>query len=137
MFLSAPGKHDVVFKNRRGLVRLSLETGANICPLYVFGGTDFFENLATSDGFFSNLSRKFRAGMTVFWGQFGLPFLPFTPKVTFAIGDPLPVEKWTGEGPVPEEKIEELHAMYMTALTSMFDKYKAAAGYPTAKLTIH
>lgn len=108
IFTSTPGKHAIVFKNRRGLTKLSLETGAMLCPTYVFGGTDFFHNLATSDSLFSKLSRSFRAGVTIFWGHFGLP-IPFTPRVTLCIGDPIPVKKWTGEGKVPAELIEELH----------------------------
>ena len=80
VFTSTPGKDIIVFKDRKGLIKLSLETGAQLCPCYVFGGTDFFNNLATNEGFLSSLSRKLRAGVTVFWGQFGLP-IPFAPKV--------------------------------------------------------
>jgi hypothetical protein len=56
-----------------------------ILPTYVFGGTDFFNNLATSDGMFSRVSRRMRMGMTVFWGPYGMLF-PYTPKVTMVIG---------------------------------------------------
>eukprot|EP01035_Chromulina_nebulosa_P024091 gene24091-31300_t len=44
---SMPGKNVIVFKNRHGIMRLSLETGAAIVPSYVFGGTDFFHSLST------------------------------------------------------------------------------------------
>ena len=80
IFTSTPGSHTIVFKKRRGLVRLSIETGAQLVPCYVFGGTDFFHNLATDDGFFAKLSRMCRAGVTVFWGRYWLP-VPFSPRV--------------------------------------------------------
>ena len=82
IFTSTPGRHSIVFKNRRGLVRLSIETGAEMVPCYVFGGTDFFHNLATDAGFFANLSRSLRAGVTIFWGHFGLP-IPYAPRVSY------------------------------------------------------
>jgi len=97
-----------VFKSRKGLVRLSIETGALLLPTYVFGGTDFFHNLATHDNFLSHVSRKYKIGLTYFWGLYGLP-IPLTPRVTMCIGEPLPVTKWTGEGRIPEEMIDELH----------------------------
>jgi len=82
IFTSTPGRHTIVFKKRRGLVRLSIETGAQLVPCYVFGGTDFFHNLATDDGLFAKLSRMCRAGVTIFWGPYGLP-IPYTPRVSF------------------------------------------------------
>lgn len=135
VFTSTPKKHAIVFKKRKGLVKLSLETGAQLCPTYVFGGTDFFNNLATHSGAFSRISRSLRMGITIFWGQFGLP-IPFSPRVTLCIADPLPVEKWTGDGPVPAEKIEELHKRYLDSIQDLFDKYKSVAGYPDATLEI-
>ncbi len=106
--MSTPGKHAVIFKNRRGLCKLALETGCYLTPCYVFGGTDFFNNLATGDGFLSELSRKYKMGLTIFWGRFGLP-IPYTPKVTMCIADPLSCKKWEGPGEIPENLIDELH----------------------------
>ena len=80
IFTSTPGRHTIVFKNRRGLCKLAIETGAQLIPCYVFGGTDFFNNLATDDGFFASLSRTLRMGVTIFWGPLGLP-IPYAPKV--------------------------------------------------------
>jgi hypothetical protein len=108
IFVSTPGKHAVIFKNRRGLCKLALETGCNIAPCYVFGGTDFFNNLATGDSWLSKLSRKLQMGLTIFWGQYGLP-IPYTPRVTMCLADPLTCKKWNGEGKVPDDLINDLH----------------------------
>lgn len=135
IFTSTPGKHTIVFKGRKGLIRLSIETGASLIPTYVFGGTDFFNNLATSDSVFSRFSRKFKIGITFFWGYLGLP-IPFCPKVTMVICEPLPVVKWTGEGEIPMEMIDDLHNKYIQSIQEGFDKYKALAGYPDAVLNI-
>ena len=52
------------------------------------------------------------------------------------IGPPLPVQKWQGEGPIPEEMIEELHKKYLNAIILLFDTYKQEAGYPDGILEV-
>ena len=138
VFTSCPGDNTIVFKDRYGLTRLSLETGAKLIPCYVFGGTDFFENIATADGFLARLSRKFKMGIVGFYGKWGCPFIPYTPKVTMVIGDPLDVEKWDvpTKGRIPDGVVHELHARYLGSITELFEKYKIAAGHPNAKLVI-
>ncbi len=135
VFASQPNTHVMIYKNRRGLPRLALETGASLVPMWVFGGTDFFAQLATSSGWMSKFSRFMRAGLTVYWGRFGLP-IPFIPPhgVTLVIGAPIRVEK-LGPNP-PKDRVDALHAQYIDAVRALFDKYKAEAGYPTATLNV-
>lgn len=134
IFTAKPGKHRVVFKNRRGLVKLSLETGSQIIPTYVFGANDFYKNALTDKGFFSSLSRKLRISIIFFGGHFWSPFLPFTPKVTMVMGSPIPVERWDKDTPIPAEVIERLHDLYLKQLEELFEKYKNLAGYPDGEL---
>ena len=56
----------------------AIETGAHICPTYVFGANDFYNNLMTSPYFrpLVTFSRKWRTCVSLFWGQYGLPVLP-------------------------------------------------------------
>ena len=151
MYTSCPKTHVVVFKERKGLVKLTLEVGAQLTPIYVFGGTDFFYNIVAGDNFIARLARKLRMGLALFYGPYFLP-LPFTPRVTFCYGEPLPLVKWESDrGPIPNELIEDMHdkvnlhtgstlnlpfVQYLRSLKAVFDKYKAAAGYPEAELTI-
>lgn len=139
VFTSTPGRHAIIF--RKGLVRLAIETNALLVPCYVFGGTDFFYNLATSDGLCCRLSRHLRAGCTVFFGPCGLP-MPFLPRVSMVIGKPIPipaVHQGAGDRDPQQalaQQIEELHGRFLEEMMQLFDKYKAAAGYPDAVLEI-
>lgn len=139
VFTSQPGKHMIVFKNRRGLIKLSIETGAKLLPCYVFGGTDFFYNLMTYSDVFATISRKLRMSITLFFGCFGLP-IPFTPRVTLIIGEPInyPIQwdKTASPDSIPVEAIEALHHQLTESLQIMFDKYKDIAGYKDAVLEI-
>jgi 1-acyl-sn-glycerol-3-phosphate acyltransferase len=132
-----PGSHDIVLQKRKGLIRLAVETGAMLCPCYAFGGTDFFQNLATDDGILATISRKFRLGLTLFWGQFGLP-IPFAVKVTMTVGDPIATPKLP-ENFTEEQKqaaIEELPSTFIKEIKALFNKFKGVAGYPDAKLNV-
>ncbi|GMH56820.1 hypothetical protein TL16_g02228 [Triparma laevis f. inornata] len=133
VFESTVGHNAIVFKNRRGLVKLAIETGSDLLPCYVFGGTDFYHNIATGTGILSRISRKMKAGVTIFYGWFFLP-LPFLPKVTLCVADPIRVEKVEGE--IPKELIESIHKEYIEAIKELFEKYKVKAGYPDAVLDV-
>lgn len=135
IFTSTPKRHAIVFKNRRGLVKLSIETKAELVPCYVFGGTDFFNNLATNDGFFSRMSRKLRMGLTLFFGYGGLP-LPFTPKVSMVVGKPIPIPDVPDDDEARSKTNDLLHAEFMKRIQELFERYKVAAGYPDAHLEI-
>jgi 2-acylglycerol O-acyltransferase 2 len=77
-------------------------------------------------------------GMTLFWGIWGTP-LPFTPRVSMCIGDPIQPPVWDKEkhpNAIPPDVIDAYHELFLKAMTDLFDKYKAAAGYPDAVLTI-
>lgn len=136
IFTAKPGKHRVVFKNRRGLVKLSLETGSQIIPTYVFGANDFYRNGLTDKGFIASLSRKLKISIIVFGGYLWSPFLPFTPRVTMVMAPPIPVERWNKQTPIPAEIIERLHDLYIKELEQLFEKYKSLAGYPNGRLEI-
>lgn len=139
VFQSVPGTDRIVFQSRRGLCKLAIKTGAELCPSYVFGGNDFLYNFASGNSPIAKFSRKFKLGLTLFSGQFGLPFVPFAPKCSLCLGPPLKLPAETtasGEMRTDEERIEELHKAYMISITQLFEHYKAEAGYPDAKLEI-
>lgn len=163
IFLACPGRHDHVIKSpRRGLMKMALETGAVLVPIYVFGANDFYNQLATygsSTGRGTTTTNKFgkaqrrvsqitRGGFTFFWGQYGSP-LPFEAKCSMVLGDPLePVPGTLGQGQTVEgnkmtckkiphptdEQIDELTHRYTDALVRLFEQYKAQAGCPDANL---
>ena len=110
IFTSDPGKHAIVFKDRRGLIKISIQTGAQLLPTYVFGGTDFFHSFIHYKSFISDLARKYKIGLTFFWGQYFSPLIPYAPKVSLCIGPPIAVTKWHGSPEdIPEAMIDALH----------------------------
>lgn len=80
IFHAKPGNDVVLCRRRKGVIRLAFQSGSDLVPVYFFGMNELFEQLSTSDGWFGTLSRNLRAGVTFFWGQYGLP-IPFKAKV--------------------------------------------------------
>lgn len=132
VFESTVGKHAVIFKNRRGLIRLSLECSCQVMPCYVFGGTDFFHNAISGDTWAAKQARKIKMGLTFFWGYAGMPFLPFMPDVTICVGEPVDCTGWDGS----DEMIEGKHKEYLDNLVGLFEKYQKVAGYEGGKLEV-
>jgi len=97
-------RHVQIIKARRyGLMKLALETGAILYPVYVFGATDIFDQLtpiveAKKNGgndttinaanILESISRRIKGGLTLYWGKYFLP-IPHTPRLTMVMGDPI------------------------------------------------
>lgn len=159
VFTSNPGTHVAIFRKRKGLIKLAIETGCNLLPVYIFGGNEFYSQLFDQHSLLARTSRYLRMGCCIFVGQFWMPFIPFTPRVTMCMADPIEVPKWDTcvHGEVPKELIDDYHnkvfcvhninkvnsmsnhrifVQYIDALIAVFNKYKEVAGYPHATLVI-
>lgn len=93
---------------RYGLMKLALQTGACIYPVYVFGATDMFDQLTpvkkghsakgyhndshslfdSIAGKLESVSRRIQGGLTLYWGKYYLP-VPHTPRLTMVMADPI------------------------------------------------
>jgi 1-acyl-sn-glycerol-3-phosphate acyltransferase len=74
------GDEKMVVLQRKGFVRIALETGSQIIPCYCFGNTQTF--IEATGGRLEGLSRALRMSLLLFWGRFYLP-VPFrTPLLT-------------------------------------------------------
>lgn len=62
-----PGSADLVLRRRTGFVRIALETGASLVPIYSFGENDLYEQAS------GPFARKFQRAAIRFLG-FALPF---------------------------------------------------------------
>ena len=134
LFLSKPKTERIFLKQRKGFVKLALETGAQLVPIYFFGSTDMFNQISSSKGFLAHISRKVRITFNLFYGQYFLP-IPYATKVTIAIGDPV-LERPTKHANVTQEQIDQVHEQCVQKMEETFQKYKFIAGYGTRNLEI-
>ncbi|XP_020507071.1 2-acylglycerol O-acyltransferase 3b [Labrus bergylta] len=126
---SSPGMNTVVMKKRKGFVRVALESGADLVPVYSFGENDLFRQVIFSDGSLGRrLQDLFKKIMgfapCLFVGE-RMAFMPYKSQVTTVVGSPISVPKRTTP---TDEEVDHYHNLYMDALTELFHQHKVSCG---------
>ncbi|KAK6108844.1 Diacylglycerol acyltransferase family protein [Brugia pahangi] len=130
-----PGSHMLTLSKRKGFIKIAIETGAQLVPMYSFGENELFEQVNNPEGsslrcFQSKLKKIMKCSLPIYHGcglfsNFGP--LPYNKPIDTVIGTPIPVIK--KKNPT-EEEIDRLHEHYINALTTLFETYKTQFGVP-------
>uniref|UniRef100_A0A3Q3SBK1 Acyltransferase n=1 Tax=Mastacembelus armatus TaxID=205130 RepID=A0A3Q3SBK1_9TELE len=126
---ASPGVHTIVVKQRKGFVRVALELGADLVPVYSFGENALFKQVIFSE---SSLGRKLQDlfknimgfAPCLFVGEHFM-FLPYRTPVTTVVGSPISVPKCASP---TEEEVDHYHKLYMEALSKLFHEHKVSCG---------
>ena len=129
IFLSSPTEEKIC-ASHKGFVKIAIKAGVPIVPVYMFGHTRMFHQLAADNVIAMALSRIIKTSVTIFWGQYYLP-IPFPTKLLFAVGRPIPVVK--AEHP-SREYVECVHRQYLDELERLYHAHKKEAGYEDTPL---
>ncbi|XP_021473889.2 diacylglycerol O-acyltransferase 2 [Oncorhynchus mykiss] len=127
--LSLPGVNTVYMKQRKGFVRVALEFGADLVPVYSYGENNIFRQVIfTEDSVGWRLQQLFKKLMgfapCLFVGECWF-WMPYHCPVTTVVGSPIPVPK----RPSPtQEEVDHYHGLYMEALSKLFHGHKASCG---------
>nr|AID16200.1 diacylglycerol acyltransferase type 2 [Ettlia oleoabundans] len=136
------GRECIYLRKRHGFVRLALQAGAPLVPVFAFGQTDlysycrlFFDwprNLIPRAQWTSIVRRLGYVPMIV-WGWMG-SFMPKQVPMYIVVGKPIPVP--TVEEPT-QEQVEEYLQRFISEMERLFAEHKEAASHPHASLTIY
>ena len=119
LFLSSEHEERLYLKKRKGFIKLSLQTGVDIVPIYLFGNTTVLS--VVTHGLLATLSRKLQVSLTYFWGKWYLPIPRNDCKLLYVSGQPLGIPHI----PNPtQHDIDKYHALYCEQVQHLFDKYK-------------
>ncbi|XP_027000014.2 2-acylglycerol O-acyltransferase 3b [Tachysurus fulvidraco] len=126
---SSPGVNTVVMKQRKGFVRLALENGADLVPVYSFGENELFPQVLLSEG---SVGRRLQA---LFKQVMGFApclvtggrwlFLPYRRPVTTVVGSPISVPHVYNPS---EQQVDHYHTLYMESLSELFHTHKSSCG---------
>lgn len=130
----APGINSVTLKKRKGFVRLALEKGSDLVPVYSFGENDAYKQVIFDEGsWWRNAQRRLQKiigfapcvfhGCGVISDSWGI--MPYCKPITTVVGEPITVPKV--EEPT-QDVVDMYHAMYIRSLRCLFDKYKTRFG---------
>jgi len=118
IFVQSRDAEYIFLRERKGFVRMAIEMGVDIVPVYHLGNTSLFDY--SKNNFLSKWSRKLQISLVVFWGRFFLP-LPYRKPVVMVIGEPITVKK--NSNPSADE-IDEIHSKVIEALGKLFQDNK-------------
>ena len=134
LLLCPPGVEQIVLSKRKGFVKLALETGSNLVPVYFFGERQAYKlNDGPALAVSRLLKKLFGLGIPLPHGRYHT-LQPYAVPITIVIGKPIVVVKAV---PSPEEEaVDALHAEFVKQLHALYDEHKEAAGYGHVKLEI-
>lgn len=129
------GDEVVVLKNRKGMVKLALQTGADILPCYLFGNThlyDLYTGGVIGHNILQRLSRRLGFALILFWGRWCLP-IPYRVPILGVMGKAIHVVK--NDNPSSDE-IDRIHELLLSDMRTLFDDYKGLYGWENKRLVI-
>ncbi|KOM32105.1 hypothetical protein LR48_Vigan01g166100 [Vigna angularis] len=112
-----PHSEIVFLKERRGFVRVAMEMGVPLVPVFCFGQTNSYKWWKVP-GLIQKLARS--------------P-IPFKNPLYIVVGRPIEIEK----NPEPTmEQVDRVHSQFVEALKDLFARHKAKARYTDLQLKI-
>ncbi|XP_056451361.1 2-acylglycerol O-acyltransferase 2 [Gadus chalcogrammus] len=129
-----PGTYNILLADKKGFIKLAMEHGAHLVPIFSFGENELFDQVGNPRGtWLRAIQEKLQAVMGislplfhargVFQYSFGL--MPYRKPINTVVGRPIRVEK--NEKPTVEQ-LDALHQHYMEELSNLFDQHKTDYG---------
>ncbi|KAG6827779.1 hypothetical protein H0H92_010472 [Tricholoma furcatifolium] len=125
-----PGTADLTLRRRLGFIKLAIQHGADLVPVFSFGENDIYEQMPNERGTtIYALQRKFQSifGFTLplFHGRgllnYNLGLMPYRRRIVSVIGKPIHVEQCEKPNMDDVMRVQEL---YIEELTRIWHTYK-------------
>jgi len=129
----------ILLKERIGMIKLAIRTGADITPCYLFGNTKLLncwagKGIPGARYVLEKISRKLGFALILIYGRFFLP-IPFRKPILAVMGKPIQTHHIKCEDPTPEQ-VEIIQTKLLKEMERIFDTYKHFYGWDDKHLII-
>ncbi|KAH9189055.1 hypothetical protein AeNC1_008976 [Aphanomyces euteiches] len=126
--------HQVFIKQRKGFIKLGMQYGYKVHPVYTFGEENTYWTLPYFQEIRLFLNR-YKIPAVVFWGRWWCPYMPYNnSKLVTVVGKPIQLPQIAKP---TKEDVDKYHNLYMESLQALFDEFKGQyAADPNATLTM-
>ncbi|PAN34839.1 hypothetical protein PAHAL_6G163000 [Panicum hallii] len=87
-----PGLEVAFIKSRKGFVKIAMQNGCPLVPIFCFGQNDAYKWWNPDIKLLTRIATALKSIPVIYWGKFGTPIPYRTPMHVF-VGKPIPVEK--------------------------------------------
>ncbi|XP_070605653.1 LOW QUALITY PROTEIN: 2-acylglycerol O-acyltransferase 2-A-like [Erythrolamprus reginae] len=131
-----PGAYTLLLENRKGFVRLAIENGTSLVPMFSFGENELFDQVENPKGSWlrwtqERLQKVMGVSLPLFHArgifQYTFGFIPYRKPIYTVVGKPLPVVKKLNPS---QDEVDELHKRYLEALCKLFEDNKLNYNVP-------
>jgi len=124
----------VYISKRKGFIRLAIEEGSLLVPIYCFGHSQLYDVYPGHDSWLASISRRFQFSLIWFWGIWWCPPMPHRVPMLVAIGKGIKVVKRTNP---TQEEVDAVHEMFVYALKDLYNRHREGVpGYENKELKI-
>jgi len=125
-----PGTADLTLRKRLGFIKVAMQHGADLVPVFSFGENDIYQQMPNQKGTtVYTLQKRFQSlfGFTLplFHGRgmfnYNLGLMPYRRRIVSVVGRPIHVEKC--EKPTIEQ-VREIQVQYIDELMRIWNTYK-------------
>lgn len=133
--LTQPNHHQIVIRERKGFIKLSLQYGCSLVPMYCYGENELYFVSDFLLDFRKYLQHNFQIGIPICFGVFGT-LIPYKNALSIEMGRPIQVEKIAKEN-ITQQNIDDLHQQFVAEMERFFERTKKKYGVPAdVKLSI-